>query len=102
MDLGIAMGNAFFVEKVYGLPGIGRTVLNASVHRDLPVIVGVVVFITTAIVVFNLIADLLYRKIDPRIDLAEGGIEARDRQARAMRRRRAVSVRRPDPSRAAP
>jgi hypothetical protein len=66
------------------------------------VIVGVVVFITTAIVVFNLIADLLYRKIDPRIDLAEGGIEAKDRQARAMRRRRAVSVRRPDPSRAAP
>jgi peptide/nickel transport system permease protein len=102
MDLGIAMGNAFFVEKVYGLPGIGRTVLNASVHKDLPVLVGVVVFITTAIVVFNLIADLLYRKIDPRIDLAEGGIEAKDRQARAVRRRRAVSVRGPDPSRAAP
>lgn len=87
MDLGVAMANAFFVEQVYGLPGIGRTVLNASTHKDLPVIVGVVIFVTTAIVVFNLIADLLYRKIDPRVDIVEGGAEAKDLREKRARAR---------------
>ena len=70
MDIGIALGGAVFTESVYGLPGLGRVVIQSLENFDLPITQGVVVFATLAIIVFNLIVDLLYAVIDPRIRLA--------------------------------
>jgi peptide/nickel transport system permease protein len=69
MDIGISLGGAIFTEAVFSLPGLGRTAVNAVDTYDLPVVQGVVVFSTIAIIVFNLLVDLLYAWIDPRIRL---------------------------------
>ena len=70
MDIGLALGGAIFTESVYGLPGLGRTAVQALQNYDTPTIMGVIVFVTIMIIVFNLIVDLLYAVIDPRIRLA--------------------------------
>ena len=70
MDIGLALGGAIFTESIYSLPGLGRQVLISYNNFDLPVILGIVVFATMCIIVFNLIVDLLYAWIDPRIRLA--------------------------------
>jgi peptide/nickel transport system permease protein len=70
MDIGLALGGAVFTETVFGLPGLGRSAILALDGFDLPTVQGIVVFATIAIIVFNLIVDLLYAWIDPRIRLA--------------------------------
>jgi peptide/nickel transport system permease protein len=69
MDIGIALGGAIFTESVYGLPGLGKLAITSINAFDLPTTQGVVVFATTAIILFNLSVDLLYAVIDPRIRL---------------------------------
>ena len=69
MDLGLAMAGAIFTETIYSLPGLGRVSILAVNNYDLPIVQGVVVFATTAIIFFNLVVDLLYAVIDPRIRL---------------------------------
>jgi len=69
MDIGVALGGAVFTETVYNLPGLGRIAILAIGSYDLAVVQGVVVFATLAIIFFNLIVDLLYAWIDPRIRL---------------------------------
>ncbi len=69
MDLGLALGGAIFTESVYQLPGLGRTAINAISASDFSLVQGIVVFSTLAIIFFNLIVDLLYAWIDPRIRL---------------------------------
>ena len=70
LDIGIALGGAMFTETIFGLPGLGRLAINSVLNFDLPTLQGVVVFATFAIIVFNLIVDLIYAVIDPRIRLA--------------------------------
>jgi peptide/nickel transport system permease protein len=70
MDIGIALGGAIFTESVFSLPGLGQTALQAVTTFDLPTVQGIVVFGTLAIIIFNLVVDLLYAIIDPRIRLA--------------------------------
>ena len=70
MDIGVALGGAIFTESVYGLQGLGKTAVNAIETFDLPTTQGVVVFATLCIIVFNLMVDLLYAVIDPRIRLS--------------------------------
>jgi peptide/nickel transport system permease protein len=70
MDISLALGGAVFTESVYGLPGLGRTLLQSLDAFDLPTTLGIVVFATLSIIVINLIVDLLYAVIDPRIRLA--------------------------------
>jgi peptide/nickel transport system permease protein len=72
MDVGIAFGGAIFVERAFGLPGIGRLLVTSLGGRDLPVVLGIVVFVTTAILLFNLAVDLLYPLLDPRIGYGSG------------------------------
>ena len=69
MDIGLALGGAIFTETVYSLPGLGQTAIRAVDNYDLPIVMGVTVFATIAIIVFNLIVDLMYAWIDPRIRL---------------------------------
>ena len=68
--IGVALGGAIFTETVFSLPGLGQTALNAIANFDLPTVQGIIVFATLAIIVFNLIVDLLYAVIDPRIRLS--------------------------------
>jgi peptide/nickel transport system permease protein len=70
MDIGAALGGAIFTENVYSLPGLGQTALDSISSFDLPVTQGIIVFGTLAIIVFNLLVDLLYAVIDPRIRLS--------------------------------
>jgi peptide/nickel transport system permease protein len=69
MDIGVALGGAIFTESIFQLPGLGRTVILAINNQDLATVQSVVVFATVAILVFNLVVDLLYAWIDPRIRL---------------------------------
>jgi peptide/nickel transport system permease protein len=70
MDIGLLLGGAIFIETVFALPGLGYVALESITNFDLPVTQGVVVFSAVAIIVFNLIVDILYAWIDPRIRLA--------------------------------
>ena len=69
LDIALALGGAIFTESIFNLPGLGKSVLVAYDRLDLPVIVGVVVFATVVIILFNLIVDCLYAVLDPRIRL---------------------------------
>ena len=70
MDIGVALGGAIFTETIFSLPGLGQTAINAIANFDLPTVQGIVVFATISIIVFNLVVDLLYAVIDPRIRLS--------------------------------
>jgi peptide/nickel transport system permease protein len=69
MDIGLALGGALFTETVYSLPGLGRTSVQALANYDVPTVMGVIVFATIVIITFNLVVDILYAWIDPRIRL---------------------------------
>jgi peptide/nickel transport system permease protein len=69
LDLGLGLGGAVFTETVYGLPGLGKTAIQAIDNFDLPTVQGVVVFGTCAIIFFNLVVDTVYAWVDPRIRL---------------------------------
>jgi peptide/nickel transport system permease protein len=72
MDMGLAFGGAIFVETAFGLNGLGSVLRQALRRQDLPVILGVTVVTTTAILFFNMLADILYAYIDPRIGIRQG------------------------------
>ena len=61
------LGGALIVELIYGIPGIARFALDAIFARDFPVIMGLVLIGATMLVVANLIVDVLYAVVDPRI-----------------------------------
>ena len=69
MDIGLALGGAVFTESIYSLHGIGNASILALTNFDTPTVLGVMVFATTMIIVFNLIVDLVYAWVDPRIRL---------------------------------
>jgi peptide/nickel transport system permease protein len=69
MDVGVLLGGAIFIETVFSLPGLGKTSIDAITNFDLPVIQGVVVFGALAIIALNLLVDVLYAWVDPRIRL---------------------------------
>jgi ABC-type dipeptide/oligopeptide/nickel transport system permease component len=66
--VGILEG-AFFTETMLGIPGIGRFAFQAVVSRDYDTIMALTVVLATAFVIFNLLTELLYARIDPRIRL---------------------------------
>lgn len=61
------LGGAMITESIFGIPGIGTLSVSALTNRDLPVLQGVILIGTLVIVIGNLIADILYSIIDPRI-----------------------------------
>jgi peptide/nickel transport system permease protein len=64
---GGTMAATLFVENVFGLPGLGTLLVNAATRLDLPVMVGVTVFVTTLILVLMLVADVVTALLDPRV-----------------------------------
>ncbi|WP_286785126.1 MULTISPECIES: ABC transporter permease [Pseudomonas] len=69
IDIGIFMGGLVVVESVFGWPGIGQLAWQAIQQVDIPVIVGVTTVSAVAIVLGNLLADLMIPLVDPRIDV---------------------------------
>jgi peptide/nickel transport system permease protein len=65
---GLLVG-AFLIELFFGVPGIGREVINAVGRSDFPVIKAITVYVAVATMVFNLLADLMYQAVDPRVQL---------------------------------
>jgi peptide/nickel transport system permease protein len=89
MDAGYWMGNALFVETVFGLPGVGRLLTTSLARRDLPVLMAITVFVSLLIIMLNLVIDVLYGVLDPRVRV---GGEPRGRwRTGAPRSRTAVS-----------
>jgi len=67
LDLGLLLGGAVVTEYIFAWPGLGREVLQAIVEIDLPLILGVVLVSAIAIAIANLLVDLVYLWIDPRL-----------------------------------
>ncbi|MCB5165523.1 ABC transporter permease [Streptomyces bambusae] len=67
MDLGGLLAGAVITESIFGLPGIGRLFYGALVNSDQPVVLGVTLLAAFFIVVANLVVDLLYAVVDPRV-----------------------------------
>ena len=60
---------AFLIERFFGIPGIGREVIIAVERSDFPVIKAITVYVAVATMFFNLIADVVYKLVDPRVEL---------------------------------
>lgn len=69
LDIGVLLGGVLVTEQVFGIPGMGWTAVQAINQQDLPIIMGVVILAATFVVVANLITDLLYSVLDPRVRL---------------------------------
>lgn len=63
----------FVVEKVFSIPGLGRYFVMSIQARDYPVIMGTTIFLAAFVILMNLLVDLLYKLVDPRINLSKGG-----------------------------
>jgi len=66
---GSLLGGAVVVEQVFSLPGVGRLIIGAIMSRDFPVIQGGLLFLAVIYLVINLVVDLLYAAVDPRVRL---------------------------------
>ncbi|MFF1817966.1 ABC transporter permease [Kribbella sp. NPDC058245] len=69
IDLGQLVGGVVVTETVFSLPGLGRTVVTAINQQDLPVIIGIVLFASAAVVIANILVDVAYAFLDPRVRL---------------------------------
>jgi len=67
LNVGLLLAGAILTETVFSWPGIGRLVVNAVYERDYPLVVGCILVFAIAFVIVNLITDILYTRIDPRI-----------------------------------
>ena len=69
LDLGLLLGGAILTESTFSLPGIGKYAVDAITNNDLPKVLGVVMVGAFFIVIANLVVDILYAVIDPRVRL---------------------------------
>ena len=67
IDFGYLSGIAVLTESIFGLPGIGRLLLNAIMQRDFPLIQGTVLFMTISTIIINIVIDILYIWLNPKL-----------------------------------
>jgi peptide/nickel transport system permease protein len=67
LQIGVLLGTTVVVEQIFSVPGVGQQLLSAIQNEDVPVVEGIVTVIATITVLANLIADVLYAVLDPRI-----------------------------------
>jgi len=67
LDIGILLGGAILTETVFNIPGVGRLAYEAILRGDLPIVQGTVLFGAFFIIIMNLIVDILYAFLDPRV-----------------------------------
>ncbi len=70
LDLAGLLGGAIIAEQVFGIPGLGKLAVESTVQADLPVIVALVLLAGSFVIVANIVVDILYAAIDPRVRLA--------------------------------
>ena len=69
LDLGGLLGGTIITERVWGISGVGSFAVNGVMSGDLPVVMGTVIFAALFIVIMNLLVDIVYALIDPRVRL---------------------------------
>jgi peptide/nickel transport system permease protein len=69
LNIAYMLGTVVFIERVFNLHGLGVEMLNAAYRSDVPVVVGIVVFITLTVIIANFVVDVAYAFLDPRIRL---------------------------------
>jgi ABC-type dipeptide/oligopeptide/nickel transport system permease component len=69
LQMGNLLGGAVIVETVFAWPGIGRLLVDAIFHRDYPLVQAAILFITASFILINLLVDISYVYLDPRISL---------------------------------
>ena len=69
------MTGSFVVEKIFSIPGLGRDFVSAITNRDYMMIMGTTILLAALVIVANVVVDILYKIIDPRIKLKEGGAD---------------------------
>jgi len=67
LQAGQLLAGAVIIETVFGRPGIGRLLINAILNKDFPLVQGIVLFVAIAYVFINLLVDVVYAAVDPRI-----------------------------------
>jgi ABC-type dipeptide/oligopeptide/nickel transport system permease component len=67
LDFGSYLTGSILTETIFSWPGVGRYVLTAIEKRDLPAVQGSILFLSFVFVLVNLITDLIYAKVDPRV-----------------------------------
>jgi ABC-type dipeptide/oligopeptide/nickel transport system permease component len=67
LHLGTMFAGAVLTETVFAWPGVGRLLFNAIIQHDYPVVLGTFIVVGSAVVVVNLVIDLMYALVDPRI-----------------------------------
>jgi peptide/nickel transport system permease protein len=67
LDLGLLLGGLVITEQVFNLPGLGAYLVNGLTTNDFPAVMGVTVFAALFIVVANLVVDVVYAVLDPRV-----------------------------------
>ena len=72
-QIAFTLCGGFVVETVFSIPGLGRYFIQSIQNRDYPLIMGTTLFLAAFIIVMNLIVDLAYKLVDPRINLTKGG-----------------------------
>jgi peptide/nickel transport system permease protein len=88
MDVGVAFAGALFIETAFALPGMGQLLVHSLANGDVPVILGIVLAVSFAVVVANLFVDILYSVLDPRIRL-DGSSESVQASRSVVRQLRA-------------
>ena len=68
MTLADIVAGSIVVEQVFGIPGLGRILLTSISNRDYPVVQAIILMLAVIILVINFIVDIIYHKVDPRID----------------------------------
>ena len=61
----------FIIEKLFSIPGLGRYFVSAITDRDYSVVLGLTVFLGSMIIICNLVVDIMYAVIDPRVKITE-------------------------------
>lgn len=72
LQFGAVLSGAILVESVFAWPGLGRLAFEAVNRRDTPVLLGVLLLVSVSVIIANLLTDLVYRVIDPRIRVSGG------------------------------
>ena len=67
LQMPVMIGGTVILEQIFCLPGVGRLLLEAITQRDYPVVSGIMLFFATAILIINLLVDLTYAYLDPRV-----------------------------------
>lgn len=70
LQMGALLGGAILTETIFAMPGIGRLVVDSIFARDFPIVQGVVLFLALVRIMSNLLADIAYVRLDPRISYA--------------------------------